>query len=248
MFRIALCDDDMDFLHREHVLASKYLSSLKLHYEILEFTSGQAFIDEDKIETYDLVLLDYEMAGMDGFETAKRIREKSETTNIAFVTVFYKFSREGYRFDAIRYLVKQELTFEKELQDCIQKVVQMKDKRRNNNRVFEFTEVTLSLDIEHLVYVQTDRHYLYFYILEENELKEYKMRAKMDKVQTDLEESHMFSLVRTGQLLNLKYVSVCDKKGAVGISIAGSLVKTFQLSESRKMLFMSDYMRYLGGR
>lgn len=247
MFRIALCDDDAVFLKQEREMTEKYLRSKDIHFEIAEFSSGQAMIDENKIESYDLILLDCEMDGMDGFETAKRIREKSEKTSIAFVTVFFEFAREGYRFDALRYLVKQESTFEKELQDCIQKAIRVKENRRKNTRVFDFVDGKSTVDIENLIYVLSDKHYLYFHVLDEDDVKVLKMRAKMTQILAELDETHMFAVARTGQMLNLKYVKVVDKKGTVAIIVNKKPQIQIKLPESRRADFMSAYLRYYGG-
>ena len=247
MFRIALCDDDAVFLKQEREMTEKFLRSKDIHFEISEFSSGQAMIDENKIESYDLILLDFEMVGMDGFETAKRIREKSEKTSIAFVTVFFEFAREGYRFDALRYLVKQESTFEKELQDCIQKAIRVKENRRKNTRVFDFVEGPLTVDFENLIYVLSDKHYLDFHVLDGENIRIYKMRAKLAQIQAELDETHMFALARTGQILNLKYVKVVDRKGTIAIQVNNKTLSIIKLPESRKAEFMSAYLRYYGG-
>lgn len=247
MFRIALCDDDAVFLKQEREMTEKFLRSKDIHFEIAEFSSGQTIIDENKIESYDLILLDFEMVGMDGFETAKRIREKSERTSIAFVTVFFEFAREGYRFDALRYLVKQENTFEKELQDCIQKAILVKENRQKNIRVFEFVEGKITVDIENLIYVLSNKHYLDFHVLDGDDIRIYKMRAKLAQIQLELEETHMFAVARTGQMLNLKYVKVLDRQGTIAIQATNKTLSIIKLPESRKAEFMSAYLRYYGG-
>ena len=102
MFRLVLCDDNKEFLEYEYDIAQKHLQTLNVDYEIQKYMSGLSILGVD-LSNVDLVLLDYEMEGINGFETAKVIGEKYNNVNIAFVTVFYEFSREGYKFDAIRY-------------------------------------------------------------------------------------------------------------------------------------------------
>lgn len=246
MFRIALVDDSKDFLKQEYHMAEQYMKSMDISFEMKMFSSGIELISENKINTYDLVLLDYDMDGMTGFETAKLIKERSEKTCIAFVTVFYEFSRDGYRFDAIRYLVKQETSFEKELQDCIDKAIRIKDKRKNNMLFFAFVEKAINVDPEKIVYIIAEKHYLIFTVLDGTRIIEYKLRDRMSNVLTVLEKTNMFSLVRTGQLVNMKYVKTIDRKGIVWVSYLDHFSKMFQASDSRKKEFISDYMRFLG--
>lgn len=246
MFRVALCDDRIDFLKQEYEMTKNYLTSIGELFEISKFTSGRMLINEGKIESYDLILLDYDMAGMNGFETAKRIREHSETVSIAFVTGFYEFSRAAYRFDAIRYLVKNEPTFEEEFQDCIDKAIRIYKSRPDNRRQFDFVEQTMVVDLEKIVYILVRKHYLEFSIWEGNEIIMYRMRETMQNIYEKVRGTQFFSLAKSGLLLNLKYVESIDRKGNVIVSTNVGKQK-YQLSDLKKTQFMSDYMRYRGG-
>lgn len=248
MFTIAICDDNNEFLNRELSLASSYLDSLSIEYRINTYCSGVELIKTEKISSIDLFLLDYEMDGLTGFETAKVIREKAPNASIAFVTVFYELSREGYKFDAIRYLIKQELTFETELQDCLNKALQLKAKRANNSKLFEFVDKTLRVNPENIVYIQTNKHYLLCYILENSVVTCYKKRDKITNIQAELEDTNSFSVIRSGILVNLKYVNSIDRKGFVNINAGNSFVRIIRLSDSFKSSFISHYMKYLGDK
>ena len=195
---------------------------------------------------YDLILLDYEMEGMTGFETARKIREKSENISLAFVTVFYEFSRAGYRFDAIRYLVKQEIDFENELRDCLDKAIRKKNMRKSHREVFNFIGKTVAVDVEKIIYITSRRHYLQFYISENDTVAEYELRDNLSNIEDKLSDTHLFSIVRRGQLVNLKYVISIDGKGFARVSIGNNQTRLFQLSDSRRSSFISDYMRYIG--
>lgn len=246
MFRIALCDDNGEFRKKERDIAEKYLSEQNLSFEIMEFASGEELINEDKIDTYNLILLDYEMAGINGFETAKQIRKKSEKTCIAFVTVFYELSREGYRFDAIRYLVKQEDTFEEELRDCLWKAIKVKDSAVGNSRSFNFVEGTMLIELANIVYISVKKHYLEFFIVENSDVKKYLLRETMQNLQKTIENTSMFSLARPGLLMNFKYVTLLPK-GFIRVTVNEQTLKIVPLSDSKKKQFSSALMRYKGG-
>lgn len=248
MFKIAICDDNEEFLDRELSLATAYLDSLSIEYKIYTFKSGVELIKTDCINCFDLFLLDYEMDGLTGFETAKVIREKAPNASIAFVTVFYELSREGYKFDAIRYLIKQEISFETELQDCLAKALQIKNNRTNNIKLFEFVDKTLKVDPENIVYIQADKHYILCYILESSVVTCYKKRDKIINIQNELNDANCFSIIRSGILVNLKYVNSIDKKGFVNINASNSFVRLIRLSDSCKASFISSYMKYLGDK
>ena len=119
MFRIALCDDNKDFLYIERKIIHEYFSSVGEQCTCDLYTSGVDLISVDNnLSDYDLFLLDYEMDDMNGFATANRIHDIYPQSKIAFSTVFYDFTREGYKHHAVRYLVKGEESFKDEALYC----------------------------------------------------------------------------------------------------------------------------------
>lgn len=246
MFVLALCDDNEDFLSQEFNIAAEFFATQNIEFSILKFSSGNEFLEYRDIKNVDLVLLDYDMQGLSGFDTANRIREMGLNIPIAFVTVFFELAREGYRFDAIRYLVKQETTFNQELIDCICKSLQLKKSRENNIRIIEFVNETLKLSIDKIMLVQADRHYLDYYIVEGTTVKIYRKREKIVEAMSALGNSNMFSLARTGMLVNLNYVISVNKKDFIYLGTGGSKVKQIRMSDSYKKRFLSEYMRFLG--
>lgn len=81
-------------------------------YQVIEATSGPQAIELIKIHPdIVLVLLDVQMPNMDGFETARRIKEMDEGKDlpIIFITAYYRedpFIRKGYESGAVDYFGK----------------------------------------------------------------------------------------------------------------------------------------------
>jgi signal transduction histidine kinase/DNA-binding response OmpR family regulator len=78
---------------------------------IVEARSGPQAIERAAEEQFAVILLDVQMPGMDGFETAKRIRasESSRETPIIFVTAIHRderYERMGYEIGGADYLLK----------------------------------------------------------------------------------------------------------------------------------------------
>ena len=102
------------------------------------------------------------------------------------------------------------------------------------------------VDVEKIVYIVVRKHYLEFYIWEGNKLKMYRMRESMQNIYEKVKATQLFSMAKSGLLLNLKYVESIDRKGIVAIATQVGKQK-YQLSDLKKTQFMSDYMRYRGG-
>jgi signal transduction histidine kinase len=81
------------------------------HCRIVEAASGEEALMRTIEEAVDLILLDVQMPGMDGFETAEHLRMTERTRNIPiiFVTAVFKteaFAQRGYAIGAVDYLTK----------------------------------------------------------------------------------------------------------------------------------------------
>ena len=74
--KIAIVDD----MHRDRIcLASyikKYFSTRNVPYEIVEFSSGEEFLDHFVKDAYDLVFMDIYMKQKNGMEAAKEVYKR----------------------------------------------------------------------------------------------------------------------------------------------------------------------------
>jgi two-component system LytT family response regulator/two-component system response regulator LytT len=56
--------------------------------------------------TPDVIFLDVQMPGMNGFEVAKRAIDRESTPEIVFVTAYDQYAIEGFQVNAVDYLLK----------------------------------------------------------------------------------------------------------------------------------------------
>ncbi|GAB4533596.1 MAG: MtrAB system response regulator MtrA [Anaerolineae bacterium] len=77
-------------------------------YRVSEAASGQAALDLLGRETFDLVLVDLRMAGVDGLEVMRQFRQRSPETQIIIVTAYASVPSavEALRHGAHDYLTK----------------------------------------------------------------------------------------------------------------------------------------------
>lgn len=107
IYRIAICDDrrtDRDYLAS---LLNEWAAGVGHMVQTKLFPSAEAFLfcyGEDK--TWDMLLLDIEMNGMDGVTLAKTVRRDNRTVQLIFVTAYSEYISEGYEVSALHYLMK----------------------------------------------------------------------------------------------------------------------------------------------
>lgn len=103
--QVSLCKDKLLCLARQH----------GVHASIKTFPSGEAllFEAEDTYATLDLIYLDIRMPGLDGLETAKRLRKIGYLGDIVFFTFTPDHAIDGYDVSALHYVVKGQTSDEK---------------------------------------------------------------------------------------------------------------------------------------
>jgi len=201
MFRIAICDDNLVNLNDEKDLAIKYISQYTDSYSCDTFLSGVELVeDREKLRSYDLILLDWEMDDLNGLDTAKVIREESEKVIIAFVTQYADFAPEGYKVDADRYVIKNEPIFEQQVAECIEYAY--KKALTANKYITDFSEGTFRINVKDIIFIESSNHYLYFHIKGKKILKQ---RNSMDHILTCLDDN-MVHLHRN-YVVNLRFVT-----------------------------------------
>ena len=94
----------------ENLLALESILTLS-DYHLISVNSGEEALKRVLIEDIAVILLDVQMPGLDGFETAKLIksREKSKHIPIIFLTAIsqaIEYVKEGYHAGAIDYIFK----------------------------------------------------------------------------------------------------------------------------------------------
>jgi len=106
-YKIALCDDEAETLQHTSSLVADWAASRQISLDMETFPSAEAFLfqyQEDK--SYDILLLDIEMTGMDGVAMAKSVRREDEAVQIIFLTGYSDYILEGFEVAALHYLMK----------------------------------------------------------------------------------------------------------------------------------------------
>ena len=106
-YRIAVCDDSAADREYTASLVRAWAAETDHQVSISLFSSGENFLFRAEDEgSFDILLLDIEMGTLDGVTLAKRLRQKSETLQIVFITGYSDYIAEGYEVSALHYLMK----------------------------------------------------------------------------------------------------------------------------------------------
>lgn len=100
MVKVAICDDEVTTLEQMRVLLEEYPLALQVD----AFLCGEELVAAK--ESYEIIFLDVDMAGMNGIETAHEIRKKDKKVKIIYVTNYSDYTTFAFAVHAFAYLLK----------------------------------------------------------------------------------------------------------------------------------------------
>ena len=98
--KIAVCDDERTV--REDIAGK--IEFLFPETDVFLYESGNILLQSE--ENFDIVFLDIQMKGINGMDTAKKLRESGSDAVIIFVTALEEYVYQAFDVDAFHYLVK----------------------------------------------------------------------------------------------------------------------------------------------
>lgn len=104
MLRIAVCDDEIEIAEELSITIEKVLSEIGEKVKIYTFINSHEML-ESHIR-FGLIFLDVEMPGLNGIETAQKIREFDSHVQIVYVTNYHNYMKKAYRVHAFDYIQK----------------------------------------------------------------------------------------------------------------------------------------------
>ncbi|RDY23368.1 DNA-binding response regulator [Romboutsia maritimum] len=203
MLKIALCEDeDIQRLRMKDYLR-KILDEKNIKNQIFEYKSGIELISNYP-KNIDILLLDVQMPGLDGMETARKIRGFDNKVEIIFITGVIDYIQDGYEVRAYRYLLKP-IKFDelkKHIISCIELIENYKDKyilikeKGNIYKIF----------IEDILYLEVNRKDMKIYTKD----KVYEFVMSMKLAEEELGKYKFFRCHKSF-LVNLKKVEYIEK-------------------------------------
>lgn len=154
--RIAIVEDEAP--HAE--LLQQHIEDWQRQQEVVElhlrrFCHAAEFLFAWEEESYDMIFLDIQMPGINGMETARKIRETDGGVKLVFTTGITDYLQEGYEVEAVRYLLKP-ITREKVWQ-CLDKLLQ--DPAPSPQLLFQTLEGVVKIPEQEIEYLEARGHY-----------------------------------------------------------------------------------------
>lgn len=225
--KFAVCDDEKIF--REEIIAHIYAYFGKLDCQCVEFSAGEElfrYMEKSEEGSPDAVFLDIEMAGMDGLETAARLRKQGAKMPIIFLTSHTELAMDGYEVAAFRFCGKpiRKEKLEKTLYDLNELLF----KKKKVMIRYEGEDIVLALD--EMIYVEAMNNSIRIVMTD----REYVIRRKLSDFGRELEaQTCDFVKIHKSYIVNLAHTKKLHGKevlmtGDISLPISRSVVNSFK--------------------
>lgn len=239
MLNIAICDDDLQFCNKlEGILAEiEKHEEIKMCIDI--YQSGDALIREIELETvcYDMIFLDIKMEGMDGLETAKRIRKKDEIVVLVYVTGYNNYAIEAYEVQPFRFLVKpiEEETICKCFMKAYEKII-----AGNFYFQYQFKKSYYKILVNDIMYFESEKRVVKIY-LKDGTIK--KFYEKLNNIERRMKQEKVdFYRLHKSLLVNARYIV---RKAYDHVELINGIL--LDISEDRRKELGALYVKLIEG-
>ncbi|MDE7179207.1 MAG: LytTR family DNA-binding domain-containing protein [Lachnospiraceae bacterium] len=236
--QIAVCDDEKEirdmFAEKIGKLYPKADLSLYQSGEELLLSAGEP----------DILLLDIQMPGKNGMETAKELRKRNKTAIIIFVTALDDFVFQAFDVGAFHYLVKpfEDGKFAEVLLNAVeQSEDRKKQERAGRKREQPSLMITtggehVSVNLEDIVYAEVFDRKVILHTMDADIEYYGKMKELEEKAGDEFFRTHRSFLVNFGFIRKYDATTVYLKKGQALMAKQnyGEFVKQYLRYNQRK--------------
>ena len=210
--RIAVCDDEKEI---RDMFAEK-IGRLYPGADLSLYRSGEELLLSDKEP--DILLLDIQMPGKNGMETAKELRSKNKKAIIIFVTALDDFVFQAFDVGAFHYLVKPfgDNKFEEVLENAVKEFEDRKADNSNQGKKVLMIMAGgkhITVNLAEIIYAEVfDRKVILHTIHEDIEYYG-KMKELHEKAGEDFYRPHRAYLVNFNYIRKYDATTIYLEKG-----------------------------------
>lgn len=222
IMRIAVCDDEERFRTQAREMIDKLAGSIDVVVDAYE--DGRKLLQAFDSNPYDVLFLDIEMPAMDGITLAKKLRERSDSIYIVFLTGHVEYALEGYEVNALRYLTKP--IQEDKLREVLRFVMDKSSSKRQLLIKVEGEETLIN--VSDIIYLEAQNQYVMIYTVSGEFLVRYNIGDFEEQLKNDgffrVHRGYLISLARVKKMVKGDVLLDCSG-GEVSVPVSRSNIK-----------------------
>lgn len=120
-YKIAICDDDMNYVE---YIKNLIRECFKGKLEFFTYSSGERLLRDSEV-MHDALFIDMQLGGIDGTETARKLRARNRNAVLVFCSGVVNPTPESIKVTPYRFLLKQfdDKTMRREITEILEKMV-----------------------------------------------------------------------------------------------------------------------------
>ncbi len=223
--RVAVCDDEQKDLDQILDAVSTYGA-----LEISGFTNSKDLLDASERKPFDLVVLDIEMPGINGYDAAVKLRSLAKQPLIIFLTNSMAYTLRGYGV-AFRYLTKpiNQEQLHSALDSAIREV-------QANRFVFQVDGISRVIQMDEIYYLEVFNHHTVLHTMDQS----FTFRATLKEILAQLPSGY-FGVPHQSYVVNFIHIQT-----ATGMDIQLTNGAVIPISRRKKLEFDRQFHQYLG--
>ncbi len=212
LYDIAICDDEVYCREELIKMFAAYESESGNRLNISEYSSGEELLEgiKNREKPFEIIILDVEMTGINGVETAVEIRKEDEGVAIIFATSYDKYAFNSYSVGAAGYF-KKPVNYV-ELKKVMKKSIMMADyfmeqkeaEKRYLRIKTQYEETRIETD--RIIYIEKERNKARIYTVD----GEYSCYESLSELYKKLDQSK-FTFCHQGYLVNFEMIKNVEK-------------------------------------
>lgn len=231
--RIAIVDDENQWIN----VIENYLIKLKCEISDIKwdaFYSGEELLKccFENNRPYDIIIIDIELKGLSGIETANKIREQDNNVIIIFLTNYAKYMRNCFKCRASAFWEKpiEYEEFKNDMQNAIKNI-----KTNPDFFTFKYNRNEHRIPLDEIIYLNNDKRK----VVVHTQYNEYELIGALKKYK-ELLLKHNFVFVHNSYCVNMFYVR---KKSKSFVTLSDG--SEIPISKAFKTDFENSYLNFI---
>lgn len=250
MYKIAICDDS--WRDRKYLLNHiKKKIEDRMQIQVYEYGSGEELLDAMQEIIFSAVFLDVQMTGIDGNETAKRIRELDANLVLVFYTGFAEPSPVTFEVQPYRYIMKN-MSYEQVADYVEAALAKMEENSGMPSLLANVGRRQLVIGAEHITYIEKYKKSTRIHITKQAR-RRYGIEAERSGEEPDIRLAEKLSVTyealkkygfgwpHDSYIVNFQYLCACTAKN---FQLAET-ENVFQITRSKAKEFNEQKNRFM---
>lgn len=236
MYRVLSIEDTPEEESALRLAVNRYGSEHGIDFSITWLRSAI----EDSVERhhFDIIFLDIDLPGISGMDAASFLRKHDQSVPLVFVTNLSQYAIDGYRVDALGYVIKP---IDYGLFSLVMaKVIRVLGRENNRSIVISARSESTRIPISELVHIEVRNHDITYHLLDSS--RDMTVRGSISSVVEALGDAP-FVRVSNSDLVNMAHIRRVTKDG-----VEVQTGETVFFSRGRKRDAKEQISDYLGGR